>query len=107
MATLIPTDISGLTNSREHKYELEILIYLRDNLPREWTVFHSVHWSGRRGDRNRFGEIDFVVMAPSGKVVVIEQKNGALCERGDRLVKIYGSSGYEQEKDVHQQIAAS
>jgi len=36
MATLIPTEISGLTYSREHKYELETLIYLRDNLPREW-----------------------------------------------------------------------
>ncbi len=62
---------------------------LGTGLPDDLTVFHGVHWT--RIDRGTavFGEIDFVIVAPSARVVLVEQKSGFLGETAEGLVKKY------------------
>ena len=48
--------------------------------PNDYTVYHGVHWTRIDEGFSVFGEADFVVVAPSGRVLVIEQKAGFLRE---------------------------
>lgn len=108
MATIVPSEISRLGLSGKQRGERETLLYLRDSLPDEWAVFHSVHWSRKRGGYNNvFGEIDFVVVGPTGKILLIEQKNGGLVERDGKLIKEYKRYGKVTEKLVQEQISRS
>ena len=50
-----------------------------------------------------FGEVDFCVLGPTGKLLVIEQKNGALLEKNGGLFKAYST----KEKNVGSQIHRS
>jgi hypothetical protein len=65
--------------------ELETLALLADGLDETYTIYHGVHWT-RIGRHNYavFGEIDFVVLGPTGKLLMIEQKNGFLSETIDQ-----------------------
>ncbi len=103
MARIIPSDISPLGLTGTHSRELETLIRLKNQIGPEYTVFHSVHWSFSQGQGTRFGEIDFILVNRAGAVLCIEQKNGALAETPDGLVKIY--NGYQ--KSVGAQIHRS
>jgi hypothetical protein len=71
--------------------ELETLERLASDLPDDYTVFHGVHWSRVEHDCSVFGEIDFAIVAPSGKLLLIEQKAGFLDETEGGLVKRYGN----------------
>lgn len=77
--------------------ELQTLARLAAGLDERYTVFHGVHWT-RINAKNHavVGEIDFVIVAPSGKVLFIEQKTGLLSEGLNGLTKKYT----EGEKDV-------
>lgn len=94
MARIVPTDWRALEASGAAQREIETLALLETGLPGELTVFHGVHWT--RVDRGTaaFGEIDFVVVAPSARILLIEQKSGFLTETADGLVKKY--SGKEK-----------
>jgi hypothetical protein len=94
MANIVPSDLSRLALSGAYNSELETLQMLKTELPNDFTVFHGARWSR---------EIDFVVLNRSGEVLFIEQKNGALEETGDGLVKRYGTD----ERNVAQQIHRS
>ncbi|MCY4217832.1 MAG: NERD domain-containing protein [Gammaproteobacteria bacterium] len=103
MAYLIPSDLSQLFLSDPHNPEIPVLKMLGDELPDDYTVFHGVHWSLEYQKWTHFGEIDFVILNQSGKVLVIEQKNGPLEETKDGLVKRYTT----QEKNPVQQLNRS
>jgi hypothetical protein len=103
MARIIPSDISPLALAGAHSRELETLAFLKDQLGPDYVVFHSVHWSFSHGQGTRFGEIDFILVNRAGAVLCIEQKNGALAETPDGLVKVYG----ERHKSVGTQIHRS
>jgi hypothetical protein len=94
MARIVPTDWRTLEATGAAAREIETLAVLADGLPEELTVIHGVHWT--RVDRGTavFGEIDFVVVSPSARIVLIEQKSGFLTETEDGLVKKY--SGREK-----------
>ncbi|MEE8113126.1 MAG: NERD domain-containing protein, partial [Nitrososphaerales archaeon] len=106
MARIIPSDISRLALGQAHSAELDTLDALKQDLPDDYMVFHSVHWSLENGKKNQFGEIDFVVVNGSGKAVVIEQKNGALEETEWGLVKRYGEDGKSVGGQVHRSLDA-
>jgi len=89
MAALIPSDIKKSAGNDKHAGEYETLVYLGENLSDDYTVFHGVHWTLEGKKRTRFGEIDFVILNRSGHALIIEQKNGALKETDDGLVKPY------------------
>jgi hypothetical protein len=89
MARLMPSDISHLALAGGRTEELDTLRQLQTELPSAYTVFHGIHWSREYRNGIKFGELDFVVVNQSGKVLVIEQKNGRLEETDDGLVKVY------------------
>lgn len=103
MAHIVPSDISRLALSGGNSRELDTLKELKTRLPNDYTVFHGVHWSREYEAWTHFGEIDFVVLNRSGKVLFIEQKNGTLDETGAGLVKQYG----RDDKNVAQQLQRS
>ena len=88
---MIPQGWRALQATGAAARELETLGLLADRLPEEWTVYHGVHWTRLEGNRAVFGEVDFVVVAPSGRVLLIEQKSGLLEETPGGLVKKHAS----------------
>ena len=101
MARVVPSDWRTLEATGAVAREIETLAVLEAGLPDELTVFHGVHWTRvdrgtavfdwTRVDRGTavFGEIDFVVVSPSARIVLIEQKSGFLAETPEGLVKKY------------------
>ena len=84
--------------------ELQTLGQLAAGLDVGYTVYHGVHWT--RVDCSNFaiaGEIDFAVVGPSGKVLLIEQKTGLLTETAGGLTKKYA----DKVKGVPFQMARS
>ena len=68
------------------------------------TLFSTVCTGPREYEAwTHFGEIDFVVLNRAGKVLFIEQKNGALEETGSGLVKHYDDG----DKDIAHQLQRS
>lgn len=81
--------------------EIETLARLAAGLPDDYTVFHGVHWTRLDKGCSVYGEIDFAIVSPSARVLLIEQKSGLLTETEQGLVKQYGKIA----KNVPMQIA--
>jgi UvrD-like helicase C-terminal domain/AAA domain/Nuclease-related domain len=81
--------------------EIETLVILQRDLPDSYIVYHGVHWTQLNKGFSIFGEADFVVVSPAGRVLVIEQKSGRLEETPDGLAKLYAG----KSKSVSAQIA--
>ena len=47
---------------------------LEAGLPDGFDVFHNVDWSSMRDDQQTSGELDAVLVAPSGHVMILEVK---------------------------------
>jgi hypothetical protein len=103
MATILPTDWRLSSFSGAVPYEYETLALLDESLPDDLTVFHSLHWTRAHPRNTQWGEIDFCILNSAGKVLVIEQKNGALLETAEGLVKRYN----RHEKNVARQVQRS
>lgn len=59
--------------------EQQVFDALRNNLPSEYTVFHSLRWNRRtRKGRIEWGEADFTVFHPDYGILVIEVKSGGI-----------------------------
>ena len=91
MAQIYPSDIPAERPESFDNDEYATLLSLRDGLPDDYAVYHSVHWTKANPKYTAFGEIDFVVLNKSGDVLFIEQKNGRLAETSQGLVKRYGN----------------
>ncbi|GLU30906.1 ATP-binding domain-containing protein [Trinickia caryophylli] len=95
MARLIPDDWKNVaaagtaerTGAAER--ERETLAVLEAGLPADYTVYHGVHWTRLNGSFSVFGEADFVVVSPAGRLLLVEQKAGFLRETPKGLVKVY------------------
>lgn len=79
--------------------EVDVLERLKLSLPDDFELFHSVDWHSLQGADDRHGEVDIVVLAPTGNTLLVEVKAGALFHRNGELLKLYGA----QEKKVDQQ----
>jgi len=89
MATIFPDGWKELAVSGAAAREIETLKLLSESLPDEYHIYHGVHWTRVNQGFQIFGEIDFAILSPSGKLLLIEQKSGFLTETPDGLVKIY------------------
>lgn len=70
MATLHPPLISfPIPMSSEAYREHLILKILDQGLPDGFEVFHNVNWSSLHHGNQTFGELDAVVLAPSGHMM--------------------------------------
>lgn len=79
--------------------ELDVLQRLEDSLPKGYELFHSVSWHTVHQGTDRHGEIDVVVLAPSGNILLIEVKAGDVILRGGQILKLYDG----RERDVAKQ----
>jgi hypothetical protein len=73
MARVIPEHWRELRVTGRAEREIETLELLEAGLPDELTVFHGVHWTRIERGFAVIGEIDFVVLGLSGRVLLIEQ----------------------------------
>ncbi len=90
MAALHPSLLSWHPTSAGAYRERDVLLMLEQGLPDGFDVFHSVHWSTIRNDSQSFGEIDTVLVAPSGHVMLLEVKAGEVTSNDDGMFKRYG-----------------
>ena len=89
MARIVPDDWKSLAATGAAARERETLALLEEALPREYTVYHGVHWTRLHEGFSVFGEADFVIVSPAGRVMIVEQKTGFLRETPKGLVKVY------------------
>lgn len=102
MARIVPDGWEALDFAGAASREIETLRLLA-GLPDDCTVLHGVHWTRIEHGCSIYGEIDFIVIASNGRVLLIEQKSGLLDETPDGLVKVHGAS----RKRVASQILRS
>ena len=74
MAQLLPDDFQVSDRESRFSSEAGTLLRLKDELPDQYMVFHGVHWTRLEDDAAIYGEIDFLVVNPYGKILAIEQK---------------------------------
>lgn len=103
MARILPDGWRALHATGGAAREIETLAQLETGLPDGYTVYHSVHWTRLAKGVSVFGELDFVVVSPAGRVMAIEQKAGSLEETASGLMKTYSG----KPKSVAQQISRS
>ncbi len=103
MAIVHPAGWRELAPAGAAQREILTLGELERQLPDDFLVYHGVHWTRFHAGFSLYGEIDFVVVAPNGRVLLIEQKSGFLEETAQGLHKLYG----ERKKSVAAQIARS
>jgi hypothetical protein len=89
MARIVPDDWKSLAATGAAVRERETLALLEAGLPDDYTVYHGVHWTRLNQSFSVFGEADFVIVSPSGRVMIVEQKTGFLRETPKGLVKVY------------------
>ncbi|HEV7814577.1 MAG TPA: ATP-binding domain-containing protein [Janthinobacterium sp.] len=68
-----------------------------------YEIYHGVHWTNAEKGFSAYGEIDFIVLAPNGRLLLIEQKAGFLGETAQGLVRNYEG----KPRLVHNQILRS
>ena len=102
MAKVFPSGWKEINKFSDMGRELETLELLCTSLDDSYTVYHGVHWTNIESKNYAiYGEIDFVIVSPSGKILLIEQKTGFLDETEDGLEKKYA----QKAKNVPFQIA--
>ncbi len=105
MAHIQPAGWRELAVTGAAQREIDTLSLLAAALPDDYTVFHGVHWTNVDKGFSAYGEVDFIVVAPDGRVLLIEQKSGFLTETDDGLGKRY--AGLDKPKLVRNQIVRS
>lgn len=80
--------------------ELDVLRVLEQSLSGGYEIFHSVPWHTVHEGRDRHGEIDLVVLGPTGNILLLEIKSGAVELTNGVMFKMYK----EGSKDVGRQL---
>jgi hypothetical protein len=90
MAHIHPTGWQEMSVTGTAAREIETLSYLEATLADlPYRVYHGVHWTNVEKGFSVYGEIDFILVAPNGRVLLIEQKSGFLSETPDGLIRNY------------------
>lgn len=89
MAHIFPTLESVRRDAGLYR-ELDVLERLEASLPDGYAVFHSVPWQTVYKGQDHFGEIDLIVLAPTGNMLLMEVKAGGLELVDGNLIKLYG-----------------
>ena len=99
MALLHPSHFPDLREDGGLYRELDVLERLRLGLPDGYEAFHEITWHNVHEGRDRHGEIDIVVLSPTGGLLLMEVKAGDAILREGGIFKRYGNS----ERDVIRQ----
>jgi hypothetical protein len=106
MAILCPDLLPPLRTDAGRFREQEILERLREYLPAQFEVFHSIALHSLQGERDRYGEIDVAVLAPDGALLLIEVKAGPVVLRRGEIFKVYGDGECDVLRQSQMQRAA-
>jgi superfamily I DNA/RNA helicase len=79
--------------------EIDVLEKLQDTLPDGYEIFHSVTMHTLSGNAEHHGEIDLIVLGPSGAILLLEVKAGDVSLRDGGIFKAYRN----QERDIVRQ----
>lgn len=104
MATILPTDWNVDSASGVAARQVDTLDRMSRQLPDTVLVFHGVHWSRPEQGLGSLGDVDFVLLAPSGHLLLVEQKTGLLSETPEGLVKRYRGSHRHVRVDVDRTV---
>jgi hypothetical protein len=74
VAKIFPSDWKSLDARGVLGRQIETLKLLEGALPARYTVYHGVHWTRVALGGSVFDGIDFVVISPAGRIVLIEQQ---------------------------------
>ena len=105
MALLSPA-LPPLTPSGGLHRELDVLWRLQSSLSEGYEVFHSVSWHSLHEGRDRHGEIDIVVLGPTGNVLLMEIKAGAVSLTNGEIFKLYADGASNVGRQTRVQFAA-
>ncbi|TCS35621.1 nuclease-like protein [Paucimonas lemoignei] len=86
--------------------ELEVISRLHDSLPDGFEVFHSVPIHSLQGDKDRYGELDAVVLGPTGNILLMEIKAGDVILREGSIFKLYSTREHDVSRQCRVQLAA-
>jgi len=89
MPQIFPSGWRELAVTGAAAREIETLNLFAARLPDALTIYHGVHWTRLENGFSVYGEIDFIIVAPNGRMLLVEQKAGFLSETPDGLVKNY------------------
>lgn len=90
MAKVYPDGWRALEATGAAARELQTLGQLAAGLDDSYAIYHGVHWTRvERNDYALVGEIDFAIVGPTNKTLLIEQKTGILAETPAGLAKKY------------------
>jgi len=90
MAHLHPAGWREMSVTGAAAREIETLAYLDERLAdAPYAIYHGVHWTNVEQGYSVYGDIDFIVLAPNGRMLVIEQVAGFLNETPEGLVKSF------------------
>ena len=107
MARLFPEDFNVVESEHRFGGELATLLRLKEELSDQYCIFHGVHWTKIEENAAVYGEIDFLILNPYGKILAIEQKETAIEKnKQGELVAIYSrADGQRKEKKIHSQVS--
>jgi hypothetical protein len=90
MARLIPSDYESTQQpNAKHTAEARTLERLRDGLSNRYTIYHGVHWARVQASGSAYGEIDFIIANPYGRLLAIEQKDTQILSAENDLYARY------------------
>ena len=90
MAHIHPAGWREMSVTGSAAREIETLTLLEKRLSdTPYEIYHGVHWTNVEHGFSAYGDIDFIIVAPNGRLLLIEQIAGFLNESKDGLVKNY------------------
>jgi len=102
MAHIQPEGWQAMAVTGAAQREIETLQRLAATLSDDYTVFHGVHWTHVEQGYSAYGDIDFIIVGPDGRVLLIEQQSGFLTETEEGLAKKI--PGNDKPRLIQQQI---
>lgn len=107
MAHIHPEGWRELQASGAAQREIETLTVLAEGLDDRYAIYHGVHWTRiTEGNHALAGDIDFAIVGPTGKVLLIEQKSGLLAETLDGLVTRYARKQHSIQVQLAHTVSA-
>lgn len=105
MAQLSPS-LPSLRKDGGLARELDVLEHLQQCLPDGFEIFHGVAWHTLYLGADHHGEIDLVILSPSGTILLMEVKAGEVILRNGEVLKLYQGREHDVARQTRVQYSA-
>lgn len=106
VALISPQYVPSIRSDAGWYREIDVLERLKDSLPDAYEIFHSVTWHTIHQGTDRHGEIDLVVLGPTGNILLIEVKAGDVILRDGEIFKLYSNKEHDVGRQCRVQYAS-